>query len=113
VTKLIERRRIAESAGVSKIVILEEGSQTKFELIDQEEASARLLSIKRKLIPYFAENTIQAYPHVDPSFSISGLMSKEEEIFKKFTRKAECFMLQCKRASAECYVQLLENIIKR
>ena len=105
-------RVIAKSAKVNYITILEEGSQCKFEPIDHEQAPAKLLSIKRKLVPWFAENTVQTYQCVDPSFSISQLMSKEEEIFKKFVRKADCFKLQCKRANAECYLQLLRNVVR-
>jgi hypothetical protein len=107
------RSRIKRASEVEAVCMLERGGRAEVKLIEPEEALGKLLTINRKLLPYYMERTILAHSYMDSSLRLYELMQKETEILRDFLNRVDCYVLRCKHKDLSHIIKSLEVIANK
>lgn len=109
---MLKKEQMLNSCNKPNIIcLLERYKHDGLRKLEINETLAKLLTVNRKLLPYYSENTIMYYPYVDPSFDLYALMEREEKILEKMVSSADCYILEYTDISS-C-VKFLTEVIKK
>jgi hypothetical protein len=108
---LKSRTWIKERSKIGAVCLLERGAKNDVKPIEPREASAKLLIITRKLLPYYIERTILAHSYMDSSSFLYKFMHEEMKILQSFLAHANCYVLRCKYEDLAWRIKALKSIV--
>lgn len=97
---------VSYRAKISKIFILERGSDS-ISLLSKEEAARKMLILNRMELPYSRDQLLLAYSYFNLSLNIESLLEAEKELIRQIAGKAECYLV--KSNFPDRYIRLINN----
>jgi len=105
--KIFKNTKFEKKSRIEKIFILEKGEKGMQEL-NKEEMFRKLLLMNRNKFSYFNNPLLMAYSYFNPTFDLSALMKKEEELLKTIVYKCDGFIVRSN--NAKDYIDFIENV---